>query len=404
MINLKRDNRFFKIHHGHLKIVVLLQVCGMQNLCCYFMRNKRLGYLPGKRGAVWMFKFLSGLFSRDIGIDLGSANTVVYVKGRGITIDEPSVLAVRKIGIKGKKEVIAFGNPAKKMIGKTPQGIETIRPMQHGVIADFDMTEQMVGHYMTEANQGRRMMAHPRVAICIPAGVTEVEKRAVVDATLGAGAREAFVVEEPLAAALGTGLPINEPRGNMVVDIGGGTSEVAVLSLGGVVLSNSLRAAGDDIDAAIISMMRQNYTLSIGESTAEEVKCMIGSVIPLDEELEMEVKGRDLMDGLPKVVNVTSNEVREAIETIILRIEDMLRYAVEQTPPELVKDIVDQGFVLTGGSSQLRGLNIRFSDAINVPVHMAEAPLYSVALGLGKLLETVDRGDKIAVTVDHSSV
>ncbi|MDR1965590.1 MAG: rod shape-determining protein [Synergistaceae bacterium] len=351
-----------------------------------------------------MFKFLSGLFSRDIGIDLGSANTVVYVKGRGIVIDEPSVLAVRKSGTKGKKEVIAFGTPAKKMIGKTPQGIETIRPMQHGVIADFDMTEQMVGHYMSDANQGRRMMAHPRVAICVPAGVTEVEKRAVVDATLGAGAREAFVVEEPLAAALGTGLPINEPRGNMVVDIGGGTSEVAVLSLGGVVLSNSLRAAGDDIDNAIISMMRQNYTLSIGESTAEEVKCLIGSVIPLDEELEMEVKGRDLMDGLPKVVNVTSNEVRDCIETIICRIEDMLRYAVEQTPPELVKDIVDQGFVLTGGSAQLRGLNVRFSDAINVPVHVAEAPLYSVALGLGKLLETVDRGDKIAVTVDHSSM
>jgi rod shape-determining protein MreB len=352
-----------------------------------------------------MFKFLSGLFSRDIGIDLGSANIVVYVKGRGIMIDEPSVLAIRKVGgIRGKKDVIAFGNPAKKMIGKTPIGIETIRPMQHGVIADFDMTEQMVGHYMREANQGRRMMAHPRVAICVPAGVTEVEKRAVVDAVLGAGAREAFVVEEPLAAALGTGLPINEPRGNMVVDIGGGTSEVAVLSLGGVVLSNSLRAAGDDIDAAIVSMMRQHYTLSIGESTAEEVKCAIGSVIPLEEELEMEVKGRDLMDGLPKVANVTSNEVRDAIETIICRIEDMLRYAIEQTPPELVKDIVDQGFVLTGGSSQLRGLNARFSDAINVPVHMADAPLYSVAIGLGKLLETVDRGDKIAITVDHSVV
>jgi rod shape-determining protein MreB len=347
---------------------------------------------------------LSGIFSRDIGIDLGSANTVVYVKGRGIVIDEPSVLAVRKVGLKGKKDVIAFGNLAKKMIGKTPIGIETIRPMQHGVIADFDMTEQMVGHYMSEANQGRRMMAHPRVAICVPAGVTEVEKRAVVDATLGAGAREAFVVEEPLAAALGTGLPINEPRGNMVVDIGGGTSEVAVLSLGGVVLSNSLRAAGDDIDAAIILMMRQNYTLSIGESTAEEVKCRIGSVTPLDEELEMEVKGRDLMDGLPKVVNVTSGEVREAIESIICRIEDMLRYAIEQTPPELVKDIVDQGFVLTGGSAQLRGLNTRFSDAINVPVHIAEGPLYSVALGLGKLLETVDRGGKITVTVDHSTV
>jgi rod shape-determining protein MreB len=349
-----------------------------------------------------MFKFLSGIFSRDIGIDLGSANTVVYVKGKGISIDEPSVIAVRKTGHKGRKDVIAFGHPAKRMIGKTPHGIETIRPLMHGVIADFDMTEQMVGHYMTAANHGRRMMAHPRVAICVPACVTEVEKRAVVDATLGAGAREAFVIEEPLAAALGTGLPINEPRGNMVVDIGGGTSEVAVLSLGGVVISNSLRSAGDDIDSAIVSMMRQSYTLSIGDSTAEGVKVAIGSVAPLETELEMEVKGRDLMDGLPKVVTVTSAEVREAIDPIICRIEDMLRYAVEQTPPELVKDIVDQGLVLTGGSSQLRGLAPRFSDVMNVPVHMAEHPLYSVALGLGKLLETVDRGDKIAVTVDRS--
>lgn len=351
-----------------------------------------------------MFKFLAGLFSRDIGIDLGSANTVVYVKGRGVVIDEPSVLAVRKVGRKGRKEVIAFGHAAKRMIGKTPQGIETVRPLQHGVIADFDMTEQMMGHYISAAAQGRRFMAHPRVAICVPACVTEVEKRAVVDATLGAGAREAFVVEEPLAAALGTGLPINEPRGNMVVDIGGGTSEVAVLSLGGVVISNSLRAAGDDLDNAIVTMMRQSYTLSIGESTAEEVKVAIGSVAPLEQELEMEVKGRDLMDGLPKVVSVTSNEVRDAIEPIICRIEDMLRYAIEQTPPELVKDIVDQGLVLTGGSSQLRKLNIRFSDAMNVPVHMAEQPLYSVALGLGKLLETVDSGERISVTVDHSTV
>ena len=351
-----------------------------------------------------MFKFLSGLFSRDIGIDLGSANTVVYVKGKGITIDEPSVLAVRNVGRKGKKEAIAFGHSAKRMIGKTPQGIETVRPLMHGVIADFDMTEQMVGHYMTAASKGRRMFAHPRVAICVPACVTEVEKRAVVDATLGAGAREAFVVEEPLAAALGTGLPINEPRGNMVVDLGGGTSEVAVLSLGGVVISNSLRAAGDDLDGSIVSMMRQSYTLSIGESTAEEIKFAIGSVLPLEEELSIEVKGRDLMDGLPKVVTVTSAEVREAIDPIICRIEDVLRFAVEQTPPELVKDIVDQGLMLTGGSSQLRGLASRFSDALNVPVHMAEHPLYSVALGLGKLLETVDRGDKIAVTVDHSTV
>ena len=351
-----------------------------------------------------MFKSLSGLFSRDIGIDLGSANTVVYVKGRGITLDEPSVLAVRKTGRSGRKEVIAFGVEAKRMVGKTPIGVETIRPLQHGVIADFDMTEQMIEHYMTGASQGRKLMNHPRVAICIPACVTEVEKRAVVDATLGAGAREAYVVEEPLAAAFGTGLPIDEPRGNMIVDIGGGTSEVAVLSLGGVVISDSLRAAGDDIDAAIIAMMRQNYTLSIGETTAEEIKIAIGSVIELNQELSMEVKGRDLLEGLPKVVMVTSTEVRLAIEPIIVRIEEMLRFALEQTPPELVKDIVDQGLILTGGSSQLRGLNIRFSDAMNVPVHLAEQPLYSVALGLGKMIETMDSTPKIRVSVDRASI
>lgn len=247
-------------------------------------------------------------------------------------------------------------------------------------------------------------MVHPRVAICIPACVTEVEKRAVVDATLGAGAREAFVVEEPLAAALGTGLPIDEPRGNMIVDIGGGTSEVAVLSLGGVVISNSLRAAGDDIDSAIVAMMRQNYTLSIGETTAEEIKIAIGSVIPMDQELQMEVKGRDLLEGLPKVVQVTSQEVRSAIEPIIVRVEEMLRFALEQTPPELVKDIVDQGLILTGGSSQLRGLNIRFSDAMNVPVHLAEQPLYSVALGLGKMLENMNRMPQISVSIDRVSM
>ena len=260
-----------------------------------------------------MFKFLSGLFSRDVGIDLGSANTVVYVKGKGITLDEPSVLAVRKTGRKGQKEVIAFGAEAKRMVGKTPVGVETIRPLQHGVIADFEMTEQMIGYYMAGANQGRGRMVHPRVAICIPACVTEVEKRAVVDATLGAGAREAFVVEEPLAAALGTGLPIDEPRGNMIVDIGGGTSEVAVLSLGGVVISNSLRAAGDDIDSAIVAMMRQNYTLSIGETTAEEIKIAIGSVIPMDQELQMEVSRQVLQISMQDIHRLSTKHTLRVI-------------------------------------------------------------------------------------------
>ena len=347
-----------------------------------------------------MFKFLAGWFSRDVGIDLGTANVVVYVEHKGVVLNEPSVLATRKTGRKGQKEILAIGMEAKRMIGKTPAGVETVRPLQHGVIADFEMTERLIQHVMVRANQGRRLFAHPRVVVCVPACVTEVEKRAVVDATLGAGAREAFVVEEPLAAALGTGLPIHEPRGNMIVDIGGGTSEVAVLSLGGIVISHSLRVAGDEMDNALIAMMRQNYTLSIGETTAEEIKFALGSAAPLEQELEMEVKGRDLMDGLPKVVRVSSVEVREALSPIIERIEDMLRMALEKTPPELVKDIVDQGLVLTGGGANLRGLNLRLADALNVPVHLAEQPLFSVALGLGKMLQSMDLTRKITVSVE----
>lgn len=347
-----------------------------------------------------MMKFLSGWFSRDVGIDLGTANVVVYADNKGIIINEPSVLATRRTGNKGEKEILAIGTEAKKMVGKTPVGVHTIRPLQHGVIADFEMTEKLITHFISMANRGRSFMAHPRVVICVPVCVTEVEKRAVVDATLGAGAREAFVVEEPLAAALGTGLPIHEARGNMIVDIGGGTSEVAVLSLGGIVLNHSLRVAGDEMDIAIIDMMRQNYTLSIGDKTAEALKINLGSAVALDQELEMEVKGRDLMDSLPKIVRVSSVEVREALDPIILRIEDMLRMAIEKTPPELVTDIVDQGILLTGGGSLLRGLNIRFSDALNVPVHIAEQPLLSVALGLGKMLHSMDLMQRVTVSVE----
>lgn len=347
-----------------------------------------------------MIRFLSGLFSRDVGIDLGTANVVVYVKGKGIVINEPSVIAVRKTGRKGQKEILAIGSAAKRMIGKTPVGVETIRPLQHGVIADFDMTEAMIDYFIAQANGKSQFFAHPRVVICVPACVTEVEKRAVVDASLGAGAREAIVVEEPIAAALGSGLPIQDARGNMIVDIGGGTCEVAVLSMGGIVVSNSMRAAGDEIDNAIISMIRQNYTLSIGETSAEEIKIALGSAIPLDQELEMEVKGRDLMNGLPKAVRVTSVEVREAIEPILVRIEEILRVALEQTPPELVKDIVDQGFVLTGGGALLRGLGERLSAALNVPVHLAEQPLFSVALGIGMMLENMDRNQRLNVSFE----
>ena len=290
---------------------------------------------------------------------------------------------------------------AKKMIGRTPVGISTLRPLSHGVIADFEMTRHMIRHYMARAGASGGVFSHPRVAVCVPASVTEVEKRAVVEVTLAAGAKEAFVVEEPLAAAVGIGLPINEAQGNMVVNMGGGTCEVAVMSLGGIVINQSLRVAGEAIDEAIVSLLRQNYTLAIGESTAEEIKIAIGSVIPLEQELRMDVKGRDLVDGLPKVVTISSEEVRDAIEPIIVQIEDTIRTTLERTPPELVRDIVDQGIVLSGGTANLRGLNIRFADALNVPIHIAEQPLYSVALGLGKILETPRKPSEVSITLDN---
>ena len=347
-----------------------------------------------------MFSFRPNLFNHEIGIDIGTVNTVIYVKSKGVVINEPSVIAVRNLGRKGQKEIIAFGAAAKKMVGRTPQGITTVRPLSHGVIADFEMTQHMIRHYMSQATASGGMFSHPRVAVCVPASVTEVEKRAVVEVTLAAGAKEAFVVEEPLAAAVGIGLAIDEAQGNMVVNMGGGTCEVAVLSLGGIVINQSVRVAGDALDEAIISMLRQNYTLAIGESTAEEIKIAIGSVIPLDQELKMDVKGRDLVDGLPKVVSICSEEVRESIEPIVMQIEETIRSTLERTPPELVRDIIDQGIVLSGGTANLRGLNIRFADALNVPIHIAEQPVFSVALGLGKILEMPQDKNRLSITVE----
>ena len=347
-----------------------------------------------------MFKFRPNLFNQEIGIDIGTVNTVIYLKSKGVVINEPSVIAVRNINRKGQKEIIAIGTAAKKMVGRTPADITTVRPLSHGVIADFEMTQHMIRHFMTLAAGSASVFSHPRVAVCVPASVTEVEKRAVVEVTLAAGAKEAFVIEEPLAAALGIGLPIDEAQGNMVVNMGGGTCEVAVLSLGGIVINQSVRVAGDAIDEAIISMLRANYTLAIGESTGEEIKMAIGSVIPLEQELKMDVKGRDLVDGLPKVVSISSEEVREAIEPIVMQIEDTIRSTLEKTPPELVRDIVDQGIVLSGGTANLRGLNIRFADALNVPIHIAEQPVFSVALGLGKILETPQDKNRISISVE----
>ncbi|MDO5115931.1 MAG: rod shape-determining protein [Synergistaceae bacterium] len=347
-----------------------------------------------------MFNFRPNLFNHEIGMDIGTVNTVIYVKSKGVVINEPSVIAVRNLNRKGQKEIIAFGSDAKKMIGRTPMDISTVRPLSHGVIADFNMTQHMIRHYMTQAVSSSGFFSHPRVAVCVPASVTEVEKRAVVEVTLAAGAKEAFVVEEPLAAAVGIGLPIDEAQGNMVVNMGGGTCEVAVLSLGGIVINQSVRVAGEALDEAIISMLRQNYTIAIGESTAEEIKIAIGSVIPMEQELKMDVKGRDLVEGLPKVVSISSVEVREAIEPVILRIEETIRATLESTPPELVRDIVDHGIVLSGGSANLRGLNIRFADALNVPIHIAEQPLFSVALGLGKILERPRDTNRLSIAVE----
>lgn len=351
-----------------------------------------------------MFRLFSGFFGSDIGIDLGTVNVVVYVKGKGIVINEPSVIAVRKSVRGGRKEILAVGSQAKAMVGKTPAGIETVKPMREGVISDFDMTEAMISHFVRLADERRGFFSRPRVVVSVPACVTEVERRAVVDATLSAGAREAYVVEEPLAAALGASLPIHEPRGNMVVDIGGGTCEVAVLSMGGIVVSKSIRGAGDEIDSAIVNMMRLNHKLAIGEATAEQIKWDLGSVIPLGEELRMEVKGRDLTDGLPRSVTLSSVQVREAIEPIVEKIEDTIRETLEETPPELVKDIYEQGLVLAGGGALLRGLSQRLSQTLNVPVFVADDPLIAVSYGLAKVLKDLDSKRPILSTVERGSI
>jgi len=333
-----------------------------------------------------------------MGIDLGTANVVVYQKGKGIVIDEPSVVAYRR-SLNSKDEIIAIGKRAKEMIGKTPQSIVTLRPLKHGVIANFDVTEAMLQYYIRKINGGRRLFAHPRVVVSVPACVTEVERKAVIDACLGGGAKEAYIIEEPLAAALGAGLPIHEPKGSMVINIGGGTTEVAVLSLGGIVESSSLRVAGDDIDEAIIELLRQNFKMCIGEATAEEIKIALGSACPLDEEPSIEVRGRDLSNGLPKSLTITSSDVRVALESIIKRIEETVRETLERTSPELVRDIVERGIILTGGGAMLKGLPKRLSSSLNIPVMCADQPLYAVAIGIGKVLSELERMKRVLISV-----
>ena len=314
-------------------------------------------------------------------VDLGTANTLVYVRGRGIVLSEPSVVAIDH----RTNEVHAVGIEAKRMLGRTPGNISAIRPLKDGVIADFDVTEQMLKHFIRKVHQNR--WAHPRVVVCVPSGVTGVEKRAVVEATYSAGAREAQLIEEPMAAAIGAGLPVGEPTGSMIVDIGGGTSEVAVISLGGIVVAQSIRVGGDELDEAIINYVKREYKLMIGNQTAEEVKLEIGSAYPLREEVQAEIRGRDMISGLPKTVVLSSEDVRTALEEPMQQIIDAVKSTLDKTPPELASDIMDRGIMLAGGGSLLQGLDERLRQETEMPIHIAESPLTCVAVGSGRALE-----------------
>jgi len=324
-------------------------------------------------------------FSNDLAIDLGTANTLVYVRNQGIVINEPSVVAVHRNPRTNRDEVLAVGGEAKQMLGKTPGSIRAVRPMKDGVIADFEITGQMLNYFITKAN--KRKTIPPRIIICVPFGITEVEKRAVRDSAKSAGARKVHLIEEPMAAAIGAGLPIREAGGNMIVDIGGGTTEVAVISLAGIVLSESVRIAGDKMDEAIVQYVKRKYNLLIGEQTAEKIKISIGNAFPLEEEKKMEVKGRDLVSGIPKTIELSSEEVREALTEPINAIIDAVRTALEKTPPELSSDIVDRGIVLAGGGSLLKNIDLLLREATGLPVMRAEDPVSCVALGAGKVLD-----------------
>ena len=334
-------------------------------------------------GAGRLINSFLGLLSKDLAIDLGTATTLVFVKGKGIVLCEPSVVAIHR----GTNKVLAVGEEAKRMVGRTPGNIVAIRPMKDGVIADFEVTEAMLRYFIKKVQP--RKLNKPLVVIAIPSGITEVEKRAVRDSALRAGAREVYLVEEPKAAAIGVGLPIHEPGGNMIIDIGGGTTEMAVISLDGIVVARSIRIAGDELDQAIIEHLRKAYNLMIGERTAEEIKIRIGSAYPLDEELTMEVRGRDLVTGLPKPVTITSEEIREALSEPIRSIIEASRLTLEKTPPELSADLIDRGIVLAGGGSLLRGLDRLLSEETGLPVHIAENPVTAVAMGIGKGLDNI---------------
>ena len=340
-----------------------------------------------------LFTLVAGFFSNDMAIDLGTANTLVYVKSEGIVLNEPSIVAIHK----ADNTVLAVGKEAKAMLGRTPGNIVAIRPLKDGVIADFDVTEKMLGYFIRRVHK-RRALVRPRIVIGVPSGITQVEKRAVRDSAMQAGAREVYLIEEPMAAAIGAGMPITEPGGNMVVDIGGGTTEVAVISLSGIVYSRSVRIAGDEMDEAIVQYIRKNYNLLVGERRAEEIKIRLGSAYPMGGERKtMEVKGRDLIDGIPKTIVIGDDEIREALREPIMTIVEAVRTALERTPPELAADIVDKGIVLTGGGALLKGLDLLLRQETNLPITIAEDPLSCVALGTGKVLDELDLLKKVAI-------
>ena len=335
-----------------------------------------------------MLDAVLGLFSNDLAIDLGTANTLVYVKGRGIVTNEPSVVAVRQHG-KEQRKIVAVGKEAKDMCGRTPVGITAVRPMRDGVIADFEITEEMLRYFIQKVHN-RKSLVRPRVIVCVPFGITEVEKRAVRESAESAGAREVYLVEEPMAAAIGAGLPITEPCGSMIVDIGGGTTEVAVISLKGIVYSQSLRVGGDKMDEAIINYIKRSYNLSIGDRTAEHIKIAIGTALSTGENHTIEIKGRDLVGGLPKSIEVSEDEIREALAEPVKQIVEVIRQALERTPPELAADIMDRGITLAGGGALLKNLDILLQNETGLPVVLADDPLTAVVVGSGKILDHLD--------------
>ena len=344
-----------------------------------------------------LFDYILGKFSNDLAIDLGTANTLVYVRGKGIILNEPSVVAVHKDS-RGVKKVLAVGNEAKSMLGRTPGNIVAIRPLRDGVIADFDITEAMLKHFILSVHN-RKSLVRPRIIVSVPSGITQVERRAVRETVESAGAREVYLIEEPMAAAIGAGLPIAEPTSSMVVDIGGGTTEVAVISLAGVVYAKSARAAGDRIDEEIVQYMKRKYSLLIGERTSEIIKSEIGCAYPLNEIRTMEVKGRDLISGIPKTIETSSEEIREAIMEPVTLVVDAIKDALENAPPELAGDIVDRGIVLTGGGALLKNIDVLIREETGLPITIADDPLSAVARGAGMALDQLDVLKEVTIQV-----